>query len=50
MSDPPPVTSDEDSPNRDGKFSVNEDWLATVIGLVLLGLVLLGAIPAGVIP
>lgn len=29
---------------------LNEDWLATITGLVLLGLVLTGTIGAGVIP
>lgn len=50
MTEPAPVTSDEDAPDQHGKFSINEDWLATVIGLVLLALVLLGVIPDGVIP
>ena len=40
----------EDPPTQAGKFSVNEDWLATAVGLVLLALVLVGAIPVGVIP
>jgi uncharacterized integral membrane protein len=29
---------------------MNEDWLAVVVGLVLLVLVLVGAIPGSVIP
>lgn len=29
---------------------LDEDWLATVVGLVLLGLVLTGVIGVGVIP
>jgi hypothetical protein len=32
------------------RFSINEDWAATILGLVLLGLVLVGAIPTGVVP
>lgn len=30
--------------------SVNEDWLAVIVGLALLALVLAGAIPGSVIP
>lgn len=30
--------------------ALNEDWLATVVGLALLALVLLGAIPGWVVP
>ncbi|HEY8474116.1 MAG TPA: hypothetical protein VIL37_15975 [Natronosporangium sp.] len=29
---------------------IDEDWAATILGLVLLVLVLVGAIPTGVIP
>ncbi|WP_103061475.1 hypothetical protein [Actinomyces qiguomingii] len=32
-------------PDGDGKFSLSEDWLATITGLALLGLALLGIIP-----
>jgi hypothetical protein len=32
-----------------GKFSINEDWLAVITGLVLLTLALTGIIPPGVI-
>ncbi|MDG4797465.1 hypothetical protein [Micromonospora sp. WMMD1082] len=32
------------------RFALNEDWAATILGLVLLGLVLVGAIPAGLVP
>jgi|GEM_PF-864353 len=32
------------------RYHVDEDWLATVVGLVLLGLVLTGVVGAGVIP
>ncbi|MEU5549934.1 MULTISPECIES: hypothetical protein [unclassified Micromonospora] len=34
----------------ESRFAVNEDWAATLLGLVLLGLVLIGAIPAGLVP
>lgn len=48
----------DDTLNRDtppptaaaSAFAVNEDWAATILGLVLLGLVLIGAIPAGLVP
>ncbi len=30
--------------------TMNEDWLAVIVGLALLTLVLVGAIPNGVIP
>jgi hypothetical protein len=32
------------------RTSLNEDWLATIVGLVLLLLVLFGAIPGWLIP
>lgn len=44
----PPIAPD--APDGAGKFSVNEDWLAVVVGLTLLALVLTGLIPAGLIP
>lgn len=34
----------------ESRFALNEDWAATILGLVLLGLVLAGAIPAGLVP
>ncbi len=34
----------------EGRFALNEDWAATILGLALLGLVLIGAIPAGLVP
>ncbi|MEV0246730.1 hypothetical protein AB0H76_09100 [Nocardia sp. NPDC050712] len=40
MSQPPP----EESPGR--TFALNEDWLAAIVGLILIALVLAGAIPA----
>lgn len=41
--DVPPT--DVDAPNAHGKFSLNEDWAATVVGLVILGLCLFQVIP-----
>lgn len=42
---PPPMTF-EPTPavEHDGQFSINEDWAATLFGLVLLLLVLSGVI------
>lgn len=50
MTGNPPVLDQEDLPTDHGKFSISEDWLATVVGLLLMALVLIGAIPLGVIP
>lgn len=33
-----------------GVFTLNEDWVATIVGLVLLVLVLTGVIPTGLVP
>ena len=33
-----------------GRRAINEDWAATILGLVLLGLVLSGVIGKGLIP
>ncbi|MCX4385669.1 hypothetical protein OG777_01825 [Micromonospora peucetia] len=46
-SDPSPQTTPTDNESR---LAFNEDWAATVLGLVLVGLVLVGAIPAGLVP
>ncbi|MCP2334578.1 MULTISPECIES: hypothetical protein [Actinoalloteichus] len=35
---------------RRHRWRVNEDWAATLLGLVLLVLVLTGAIPEGLVP
>lgn len=40
---------DSTTPSRSRGFSINEDWAATIVGLVLLLLVLVGAVPTGVI-
>ncbi|MEE6260760.1 hypothetical protein [Plantactinospora sonchi] len=34
----------------ESRFAINEDWAATILGLVLLLLVLVGAIPTGLVP
>ena len=45
---PPPPAPPADRPpitiERHGRFSINEDWAATIFGLVLLLLVLAGVI------
>jgi hypothetical protein len=33
-----------------GRRALNEDWAATILGLVLLALVLLGVIAKGMVP
>jgi hypothetical protein len=41
--DPPPAVE------HDGRFSINEDWAATLFGLVLLLLVLSGVITGSIV-
>lgn len=41
--DVPPT--EVEAPDAHGKFSLNEDWTATALGLALLALCLFGAIP-----
>lgn len=52
MSQPVQPVSEKESidPRESGKFSISEDWAATILGLVLLALALTGIIPAGLIP
>lgn len=50
MTENPSVPLEEDLPTDHGKFSISEDWLATVVGLVLLVVALVGIIPVGLIP
>jgi hypothetical protein len=47
-----PVTSSErpESPDDHKRFSLNEDWIATIVGLVIFGLCMVGAITPGMIP
>ncbi|MEE2038008.1 hypothetical protein Q8791_12355 [Nocardiopsis sp. CT-R113] len=44
----PPPASPASPP--EARWSLSEDWAATVTGLVLLVLALVGVIPAGLIP
>ncbi|MFF0573367.1 hypothetical protein ACFY19_38895 [Streptosporangium saharense] len=51
----PPVGTPAERPGAspvetEGRAAVNEDWAATVVGLVLLALVLFGVIPVGLVP
>lgn len=36
--------------SNEKRITVNEDWLAVIVGLALLALVLVGAIPDGLVP
>lgn len=52
MSDKPDTEHDDDivTQKQAGTWSVNEDWLAVIVGLTLLVLVLVGAIPGSIVP
>jgi hypothetical protein len=51
MSDRTSPPSDADPTVRTaGRISINEDWAATVVGLVLLALVLTGLLPGWLVP
>lgn len=45
-----PATSCPESPDDHRRFSLSEDWAATVIGLVLFALCVSGLIAPGLIP
>ncbi|WP_279339498.1 hypothetical protein [Sphaerisporangium perillae] len=44
MSEVEPPTSGE------SRTALNEDWAATIVGLVLLVLIITGVIPTGLVP
>lgn len=44
------MSQTEPEPRPGSAFSWKEDWLAIVVGLVLIGLVLVGAIPDRLVP
>ncbi|WP_328714651.1 hypothetical protein [Nocardia salmonicida] len=44
------MSQTQPEPRPGSAFSWNEDWSATVVGLVLIGLVLVGAIPDWLVP
>lgn len=41
---PAPLTAEPPALEQEGRFSINEDWAATIFGLVLLILALAGVI------
>lgn len=51
MSETDAVRREEPSAPPGGRaWALNEDWAATILGLVLLILVITGVIPVGVVP
>ncbi|MFC4585170.1 hypothetical protein [Sphaerisporangium corydalis] len=42
--------SEPEPPASGGSRAFNEDWAATILGLVLLALVITGVIPTGLVP
>lgn len=52
MAEKPDAANDDDvvTQKQAGTWSVNEDWLAVIVGLSLLVLVLVGAIPGSIVP
>lgn len=51
----PDTPAPDDSPDNAAvtarrRLALNEDWLATIVGLALLALVLLGALPGWLVP
>lgn len=43
-------TTPDDGVRAQRRTALNEDWLATIVGLVILALVLTGVIPAWLVP
>ena len=55
MSDPTPVSPSPPAPPDPAvtaarRLALNEDWAATVVGLLLLALVLTGLLPGWLVP
>ncbi|MEU7819395.1 hypothetical protein [Catellatospora sp. NPDC049111] len=52
MSDltPQQTATDSNAVARALRAALNEDWLATAVGLLLVALVLTGVIPTGLVP
>jgi hypothetical protein len=46
----PPATEPPAQDSASPRWTVNEDWAATIVGLVLLALVLAGVITKGMVP
>ncbi|WP_405147493.1 hypothetical protein OG589_07865 [Sphaerisporangium sp. NBC_01403] len=42
--------SEPETPASGGGRTLNEDWAATILGLVLLVLIIIGVIPTGLVP
>ena len=47
---PSPLRYPPSSGEPPGRLALNEDWAATVVGLVLLALVLTGLLPGWLVP
>ncbi|GAB3240672.1 hypothetical protein [Kineosporia babensis] len=47
---PAPDSDPEQSTSTEERWAVNEDWLATAVGLILLALILAGVITNGLVP
>lgn len=47
---PPPTPESPESPEDHRRFSLGEDWCATIAGLAIVLLCLLGAVPEGMLP
>ncbi|MBK1787493.1 hypothetical protein [Prauserella cavernicola] len=50
MTDTDAGAGSEDDGQRSRRWRINEDWAATVVGLMLLALVLAGVVPEGLVP
>jgi hypothetical protein len=52
MSDPTPTpaSSPDEAVTATRRLALNEDWTATIIGLLLLALVLTGLLPGWLVP
>ena len=42
--------ADETAPSEDRRWRINEDWAATIVGLLILLVVLIGLVPKGLVP
>ncbi|MFB9250447.1 hypothetical protein ACFFWE_19585 [Sphaerisporangium melleum] len=44
------MSTQEPPTSGESRTALNEDWAATIVGLVLLVLVITGVIPTGLVP
>lgn len=44
------MSAPDDGVRRERRTALNEDWLATIVGLAILALVLTGVVPGWLIP